>query len=61
MLANRNDSITNMALSATIQTVLLKYGATVNTVAFGSTFGVWLASYTLGQGEKAKLGSITYV
>jgi hypothetical protein len=57
----RNDSITNPSVSDIIQGVLVAYGASAVNIAFGLTGGTFQSSYTVGQGEKAKLGGVAYV
>lgn len=57
----RNDTITSVTLSTISQNIFTRYGASASNVAFGVEIGVFLTSYMLGQGEKAKLQQIDYV
>jgi len=56
----RNDTITSMSVGNIIQDVLSSFGATASSVGFGLVVGVFLSTYTLGQGELGKLGTVTY-
>lgn len=55
------DQITDPLISKVVQDVLDSYGASCSGIGIGTQVGVFLASYSLGAGELAKLGSITYV
>lgn len=57
----RNDTITAVTIGSVSQGVFNKYGATAASVLFGTSIGVYLTSYMLGQGEKTKLEQIDYV
>lgn len=57
----RNDAITNPSVSKVIQAALVAYGASAINIFFGLSAGSSSGSYTVGQGEKAKLGAIAYV
>jgi len=59
--ASQADQITDPLISKVVQDVLDSYGASCSGIGIGITAGVFLASYSLGAGELAKLGSITYV
>ena len=58
---NRNDTITNPSVSKIVQAVLTAYGASAANIAFGLTVGTFNSSYTVGQGEKTKLASVSYI
>jgi len=58
--ADRNDSITDLTVSTVVQDVLQGAGGTADGIAF-SISGSVFPSYTLGQGELAELGTISYV
>jgi uncharacterized phage protein gp47/JayE len=55
------DQITDPLISKVVQDVLDSYGATATGIGIGTEVGVFISSYSLGAGETAKLGSITYV
>jgi uncharacterized phage protein gp47/JayE len=57
----RNDTITSLTISLTVQEVLTRYGATATSIGFGVLIGSFLSEYQLGQGELAKLLSVDYV
>lgn len=57
---DRNDTISNLTVSTTVQEVLSLYGATASSIGFGLIPGTFLPSYTLAQGETTKAGSVTY-
>lgn len=57
----RNDTITNLTISRITQAVLTAYGASAANIGFGLGVGVFNSSYTVQQGERAKLGAIAYV
>jgi len=57
----RYDTITPLSVSRVVQDVLKSYGATAQSIVFGIVFGVTTPLHTLGQGELAKLGGVTYV
>lgn len=59
--SSQADQITDPLVSKVVQDVLDSYGATCSGIGIGVEVGVFLASYSLGAGELAKLGSITYV
>jgi hypothetical protein len=56
----RNDTITGLTISTTVQTILQRYGATATSVGFGVLEGSFLTEYQLGQGELAKLLDVDY-
>lgn len=56
----RNDTITTLTVSRTVQAVLNAYGASALAVAFGLSAITFTSSYTLGQGERAKAGTVSY-
>jgi len=60
---SRNDLITNPSVGRIVQSVLIQYGASCASVAFGTTSGTWLSSYQIAPGEKSGLvsGGVTYV
>jgi hypothetical protein len=59
--SSQADQITDPLISKVIQDVLDSYGATATGIGIGIVADVFLASYSLGAGELAKLESITYV
>lgn len=59
LIQDRNDTVTVVSISAIIQDVLDSYGATCTGITF-DTGGSALSSKTLGRGECAKLGTVTY-
>lgn len=59
--SSQADQITDPLISKVVQDVLDSYGATCSGIGIGTQVGVFLANYSLGAGELAKLGSITYV
>ncbi len=56
----RDDRVTQAAVSGIVETVVSALGATVTTVTLLMS-GTPIPAYTLGHGEKAKLGSLDYV
>jgi uncharacterized phage protein gp47/JayE len=54
----RSDRITLVALGAVIEDIVGAAGGTVTTVSFTSSVDT---AFTLGKGQKAKLGTVTYV
>jgi hypothetical protein len=57
----RNDTVTNLTISRIVQAVLTAYGAWAANIGFGLEVGVFNSSYTVQQGERAKLGAVAYV
>jgi hypothetical protein len=57
----RNDTITDLTVSLTVQDVLNANGGTADGIGFGTTPSTFIDSYLLGEGELAKVGGITYV
>jgi len=57
----RNDTITNLTVSKVVQAVLTAFGASAMNIGFGLAAGSFSSTYTVGQGETAKLGAIAYV
>lgn len=57
----RNDVLTNLSLSLIVQDIVASVGGSIGSLGFGPTVGTFINTYTLGQGELAKLGGITYV
>ena len=57
----RNDFITALSLSETVQQVLKANGASALSIQFGTMPGSYVPSYQLTAGEKAKNGGVTYV
>lgn len=53
--ALRNDTITKVALSRVVMDVVEFYSGTLDEIKFGVNFGQYLSSYTMNQGETAKL------
>ena len=60
VVTERNDSITPLTVSGTIQDVLNSYGAISQGVGFGLIVGVFLPLYFLNPGELVKLGGVVY-
>lgn len=58
---DRDDTITDVSVSAIVQGVLDAYGASAENVEFGLTPGVFISFYQLLPGELTKLGSVEYV
>jgi uncharacterized phage protein gp47/JayE len=58
--ADRNDTITAVTVSTSVQGVLTKYGATAQGVTLIKAAAV-VVEYLLSQGEMAKLGTVNYV
>lgn len=58
---DKNDTVTAVAVSSTIQDILTQYGASATAVRFGTSFPTPLPEYTLAKGELSKLDSVTYV
>ena len=58
---DRNDTLTNLTVSTVVQATINAAGGAASSVGFGITPGVFEYIYQLGQGEKAKLGGVTYV
>lgn len=57
----QNDMITDLTLSQVIQDVLTPVGGSAAGVGLYITVNTFIPSYTLGAGELAKLGVVTYV
>lgn len=57
----RNDTITTLTVSLTVQTILKRYGATATSIGFGVLIGSFLSEYQLEKGELAKLLEVDYV
>lgn len=55
--SSQADQITDPLLSKVVQDVLDSYGATCTGIGIGTTPGVFIASYSLGAGELAKLAT----
>ena len=60
IVQERTDTISPLPISRVVQDALKAYGATSTSVGFGVVVGGFLTTYTLGQGELCKLGSVTY-
>jgi len=60
IVADRNDLITALTVSRTVQDVLTANGASAQTVAFGLIPASFIPSFQLGQGEKTKNAGVTY-
>ena len=56
----RTDTITSVTVSQIVADILDSYGAHASSSVFGVTDSTFLTSYTLGQGELAKFGSVAY-
>lgn len=56
----RNDTITSLTVSTTVQKVLTQYGATASSIGFGIIPDTFLPEYQLSQGELAKLLQVDY-
>lgn len=61
--ADRNDLITDLTITETVQDVLKANSASAEGIGFGTVPASFLSSYSLGQGEKAKIatGGVTYI
>jgi hypothetical protein len=59
-VGDRNDTITDLTVSTTIQNIFNAYGASASGIGLGITPGTFIGTYQLVPGELAKLGSITY-
>ncbi len=60
IVQERCDTVTGLTVAQAIQDVLVSFGASAESVGFGVAVGVFLSVYVLGQGELAKLGSVSY-
>jgi uncharacterized phage protein gp47/JayE len=61
-LVDRNDLITDLTVSQTVQDVLSANGGTAAEVAFGQAgTGTFISLYQLNAGQLAKLGTVSYV
>lgn len=56
----RMDSVTAGYLTREVQDVLDEYGGSCQSVLFGTSAGTYLGIYELGNGEKVKLGGVTW-
>ena len=58
----KNNVISDLTLSQTVQSVLEAYAGSASGIGFASdaAFSTYLERYTLGQGEIVDLGSVTY-
>jgi hypothetical protein len=59
--ATKNDIITDLTLSQVIQNTLDRVGGSAGGVGLFIEAGIFIPSYTLGQGELGKLGTVSYV
>lgn len=59
--SDRNDLITSLTVSRTVQDILSANGASAQAISFGLIPASFIPSYQLGQGEKAKNAGVTYV
>jgi len=59
--ADRNDLITDLTVSRTVQDILTANGASAEGVAFGLLPASFIPSFQLGQGEKVKNAGVSYV
>jgi hypothetical protein len=57
----RNDAISSITVGTVAQSIFVTYGATAASVGFGTTIGVFLTYYVLGQGEMSKLQQVSYL
>ncbi|MCK5644063.1 MAG: baseplate J/gp47 family protein [Gammaproteobacteria bacterium] len=60
LLIDKNNVITKLSLSTVVQDILDTAGGYADSITFNIPAGPSLDNYELGQGEKAKLGTITY-
>ena len=60
-LFEKNNVITDPAVSDVLQDILETVGGSARGVGFGDSPSTFLGEYTLGQGETAKLVSVTYI
>lgn len=58
---DRDDTITNLTVSTIVQDALKPYGGAAASIGFGTVPGIFDFIYQLGQGEEAKLESVSYV
>jgi len=58
--SDRNDLITDLTVSETVQDILKANGASAEGIAFGLIPASFLPSFQLGQGEKAKNAGVSY-
>jgi len=58
---DKNNTLTSVGASRTINDVLRSYGGYADAVGFGVSPGSYLGSYTVNPGEAAKVGSVVYV
>jgi len=56
----RNDLITGVTLSSTVNSVLKSYGGSAKSVFFGTASGSFVSEYQLNQNELTKSGGFTY-
>ena len=56
----RNDTITDITVSAIVYDVLKSYGATAQGVGFGLSAGSFITSYIMKPGELTKNGGVSY-
>jgi hypothetical protein len=59
--SGRNDLVTDLSISETVQDVLKSNSASAEGIGFGLIPGSFLPSYQLGQGEKTKSGGVSYL
>jgi hypothetical protein len=57
---SRNDVLTNLSISLIVQDIISAAGGSVASIGFGPIAGTFISTYTLGQGELAKVGTINY-
>jgi len=60
-VGDKNDTITDLTVSDLVQGILTSVGGDAEGVTFGLSVGVNIPRYTLGEGEMAKSGGVTYV
>lgn len=56
----RNDSITDISVSAIVNDIVSSAGGSAATIIFGTAPGTSLPRYQLNKNEKGKLGAVTY-
>jgi hypothetical protein len=59
-IGDKNDTVSDPSISELVQGIISSVGGSAQGVGFGLTPGVFIPLYTLGQGEMAKSGGVTY-
>lgn len=57
----RNDTITNLSISEVVQDTLSQFAGSASGIGFNIGIGAFLVTYQLQPGEKAKIGTVSYV